>query len=127
LLSTLQFQQRNHETVRLVQNDLPSREENKPGNGFKTSQRIFAIGKHFLIVDVELEFVVDSGPWGFPSALSDRRLLLTGFSSFLSSRHHDTAAPPRSRPAANHDIDVAVQRGQKIHQAFDGKAVQLIS
>jgi hypothetical protein len=46
-------------------------------------------------------------------------------SSFLNSRHHDTAAPPRSRPAADHDIHIAVQRGQKIHQAFDGKALQL--
>jgi hypothetical protein len=52
-------------------------------------------------------------------------LLITGFSSFLTSRHHDTAAPPRSLPLANHDIYVAVQRGQKIHQAFDGKARQL--
>jgi hypothetical protein len=58
--------------------------------------------------------------------LADRRLLIAGFSSFLTSRHHDTAAPPRSRPPANDDIHVAVQRGQEIHLAFDGKALQLV-
>jgi len=57
--------------------------------------------------------------------MTDRGLLITGFSSLLTSRHHDTAAPARSQPPANHDIHVAVQRGQKIHQAFDGKALQL--
>jgi hypothetical protein len=43
----------------------------------------------------------------------------------LTSRHHDTAAPARSRPSANHDIHVAVRRSQKIHQAFGGKTLQL--
>ena len=48
------------------------------------------------------------------------------FPSFLSSRHHDAAAAPRSRPATNRNVNVAVQRGQKIHQPFHGKALQLV-
>jgi hypothetical protein len=65
---------------------------------------------------------------GFPPRLllADRRLLIIRFSSFLTSRNHDTPSPPRSRPAADDDIHVAVQRGQKIHQPFDGKALQLV-
>jgi len=50
---------------------------------------------------------------------------MTAFFSFLTNRHHDTPTPARSGPAANHDIHVAVQGGEKIHQAFDGKALQL--
>ena len=50
LLSTLQFQQKNYAPVRLVQDALLSRAENKRRNGFKTSQGIYAIGKAVLIV-----------------------------------------------------------------------------
>jgi hypothetical protein len=39
--------------------------------------------------------------------------------------HHYTATPARSRPAADRDILVLVQGGQKIHRAFGGKAIQL--
>ena len=46
----MQFQQRNHEAVRLVQDALLLREENKRRYGFKTSQGIYAIGKVVLIV-----------------------------------------------------------------------------
>jgi gas vesicle protein len=48
LLSTVQFQQRNHEAVRLVQDALLLREENKRRYGFKTSQGIYAIGRVVL-------------------------------------------------------------------------------
>src|SRR5580692_12079321 len=40
--------------------------------------------------------------------LTDYGSLIAGSSSFLTSRHHDAPAPPRPRPAANHDIHVAV-------------------
>jgi hypothetical protein len=49
LLSKLQFQQRNHETVRLVQHALLSQEENKRKYGFETSQGIHAIEKAVLV------------------------------------------------------------------------------
>jgi hypothetical protein len=44
----VQFQQRNHEAVRLVQDALLSREENKQRHSLKTSQGIYAIGTLFL-------------------------------------------------------------------------------
>jgi len=77
-------------------------------------------------------FGVEPGTLRIPSALpacwsllTAGLLLISGFSSFLNRRHHDTPTPPRSRPAADHEIHVPVQRGQKIHQPFDGKALQL--
>jgi hypothetical protein len=51
---------------------------------------------------------------------------MAGFFSFLTSRHYDAATPPRSRRPADYELHVAFQRGQKIHQAFDGKALQLV-
>jgi hypothetical protein len=52
LLPTLQFQQRDQNTVGLVQDALLSREENKRRNGFKISQGIYAIEKAVLIGDL---------------------------------------------------------------------------
>jgi len=48
LLSRLQFQQKRHEVVRLVQDTLLSQEENKQPNGFKTCQGIHAFAEILL-------------------------------------------------------------------------------
>jgi len=39
---------------------------------------------------------------------------------------HNSAASPRSRLASDRDLDILIQGGKKVHQAFYGESFELV-